>query len=861
MAGNRIQRLDVEGFRGVLQPRSFLFEGKSLVLFGESGSGKSTFVDALERLFTGKVSTLDGRAQGLSSQRHGPHIKLNPPLPRIAVTFNGASATTVDLDTPVESLPGRVQSYLKAAHEPVYILRRGQILAFIESSPRDRYQLLRPFLPLSSVEVTEKSLGEARKRLEDEAERRRREAAGRREDLARLLGLTPGGDDLSETNVLRTLGDRLEAAGRPRLDRLSHVPQAIADLNNVLSKFGDLAKPTALMAAITALEELKNAMSTLDAETALASLAALREREAREARIFYEKVLEEGSRWIEEENRIECPLCQQEMRRFPPAEVVRRARARLDEMRELLGLRETASRGMETLRQQVLSCIEAAERAQARLLKLAEEERGDAESTMREAIQSLAGLSAIVRRPPTTVNPTQVRSAATPLRADGPFVRKIDQSVEALRQRLVSLPSTQAAQSLLALRALLQRFEASWGELTRSQVALEESQTLAKTARIAEEAMQEARKEAVGRIFDEISDDVDRIYSELHRHHELEKAGEPSHHNVRLEIREAVQQSVNLRADFYDRSEIDPRAYYSDAHLDTLGISIFLALRRWYRKQHSEFDLMVLDDVLTSVDTGHSVRMSEVLLEEFRDYQILLTTHDRIWFDYLRDIQARCGVAQNFVNRVIYEWTIEEGPDLREPEEENDRLEQLLANGQPYEIAGLAGRLLEHVLQEMRYALRLRVPAKPGELYEIGDLWPPFYKEVRKDYPGLYSAGQATFDALDVRWPLRNWGAHFKPLAKNVSRSTVVDFGRAVRDLFGLLFCQDCRWFVAPSATPLGQIGCRCGNKMYPAPGKRAVRSMSREALVSATDGALRHARLGTVLHLEWKRVEQGRQR
>ena len=60
----RIRRLEIRGFRGIRQQVPLLLEGKSVLLFGENGTGKSSFVDALEKLFTGRVSTLDGRAQG-----------------------------------------------------------------------------------------------------------------------------------------------------------------------------------------------------------------------------------------------------------------------------------------------------------------------------------------------------------------------------------------------------------------------------------------------------------------------------------------------------------------------------------------------------------------------------------------------------------------------------------------------------------------------------------------------------------------------------------------------------------------------------------------------------------------------------
>ncbi len=299
------------------------------------------------------------------------------------------------------------------------------------------------------------------------------------------------------------------------------------------------------------------------------------------------------------------------------------------------------------------------------------------------------------------------------------------------------------------------------------------------------------------------------------------------------------------------------RAYYSEAHLDTLGLSIFLALRIWHRRTHPNFDLLVLDDVLTSVDTEHLVRVSELLLREFSDYQILLTTHDRIWFEHLRDIQSRCRVANRFVNKIIHKWTIDDGPDLREPEDERKDLGLRLQNGEPRDIASTAGRLLEHVLQEMRYNFRLGIGARRGELYEIGDLWPAFHSEIRKNYPSLYEAAKEPLDALDVRWPLRNWvGAHFNEWAARVSRESSIDFGKAVAELFDSLFCVECRRFVEPSATPLGQVACRCGTKLYPAPGKKGIPPGPRSELVAATRGVLKDARLDTNIYLELKEAE-----
>src|SRR6266571_8940874 len=141
----RVSRLDVRGFRGVRQERGLVFEAKSVLLFGENGTGKSTFVDALEKLFAGRVSTLDNRAQGLSSDRHGPHIQDGGYPTRVQVTFSDQTETVFDLGAPLENLPDQIQEYLHAARENLYILRRRQVLDFVDSRPQERYALLRPF--------------------------------------------------------------------------------------------------------------------------------------------------------------------------------------------------------------------------------------------------------------------------------------------------------------------------------------------------------------------------------------------------------------------------------------------------------------------------------------------------------------------------------------------------------------------------------------------------------------------------------------------------------------------------------------------------------------------------------------------
>jgi hypothetical protein len=154
----------------------------------------------------------------------------------------------------------------------------------------------------------------------------------------------------------------------------------------------------------------------------------------------------------------------------------------------------------------------------------------------------------------------------------------------------------------------------------------------------------------------------------------------------------------------------------------------------------------------------------------------------------------------------------------------------------------------------------LSVQAKPSERYEIGDLWPSFYRTARK-YAAFYAQAARWLDPLDVNWPIRNWvGAHFNDFAYRASRSSAVEFGEAVTGLFEAVFCHVCRRFITPSVAPVGQLSCRCGSLIYPVPGKEKVLVLDRINLARQSDGALRDARLDTATYFEQKLIEATRE-
>src|SRR5579871_6670870 len=89
----RLLELEISNLRGiksiVLKP-----DGGNFVVWGPNGSGKSAVVDAIDFLFTGKISRLIGEGTGgITLKVHGPHVDHEAEDAKVAglVQINGHS--------------------------------------------------------------------------------------------------------------------------------------------------------------------------------------------------------------------------------------------------------------------------------------------------------------------------------------------------------------------------------------------------------------------------------------------------------------------------------------------------------------------------------------------------------------------------------------------------------------------------------------------------------------------------------------------------------------------------------------------------------------------------------------------------
>lgn len=92
---------------------------------------------------------------------------------------------------------------------------------------------------------------------------------------------------------------------------------------------------------------------------------------------------------------------------------------------------------------------------------------------------------------------------------------------------------------------------------------------------------------------------------------------------------------------FQGQAVAHPQLFLNEARLSALALAIYFAGRRLAEKQTKNDmpRIMVLDDVLIGLDQANRVPLLDVLAEYFQNWQVIILTHDRVWFDIARHYQ------------------------------------------------------------------------------------------------------------------------------------------------------------------------------------------------------------------------------
>lgn len=748
MSPPSLSSIQIESLRGAVTQFELPFEKnkKLMIIYGENGTGKSTVCDAFDLLGNGKVGSLDTRGLGVT-RRYWPTVGKTAADVKVTLTTSGGDCcVSLSKTDVVVSNP--------SLRPQVAVLRRAQILGLIEAKPADRYKEISRFVDVFCVEESEAAL---RKLISDKV--RENEIA-----VARV--------DENQLEIQRFWQE--SGASVKNTDALvwakQEVKQDCSQLHERKLVLGQLITLwDALLLHRQKVAGLQEQLHTSERElgSAQSSLIKLQESVACDYLEVLDLLKAAQLHFHKHPGQDVCPLC--------------------GSSENAEGLREKVNKRIES--QGLYSQLEQAIRTVTEKEVTVQQIRQRLENAKTEALHDAQSLQDCCVG---SEIPSDLPIPTFPLPTDTGKWLEWQNTHQSKKEAWSSAIVTVVEDS-----RFIATLSASLNVLEQNQSTAKEFDTLLPRLKKVLELVEAERKKFTDTVLSTISARVGELYEAVHPGEGLNKIG--------LALDSAKRASLEITTEFGGKLDTPPQAYFSDSHLDTLGLCVFLALAE---RESPESKILVLDDVLGSVDEPHVDRVIEMIYDVAAKFRhCIVTTHYGPWRHKYRWGWLKTGQCQ-FLE--LTRWSLSKGISHSRSIPEAERLRTLFKDSPPdhQAICAKAGVILEAVLDFLTQLYECSVPRRAGSNYTLGDLLPAVDGKLKKalrvehrieDGSGLVTYAEKFLESHITEIArivqVRNVaGCHFNALSFDLLDSDAIKFGTEVLALTDALVDHDIGW-------------------------------------------------------------------
>ena len=813
----RILELTIQNVRG-LPDLHLVLDGQNLVIWGPNGSGKSCVVDAIDFLFTGRISRLLGEGTaGITLARHGSHIdhEVESALVKAIVQLEGFSEPVEisrcmgnpdHLDCPDEAKESLASTSGLMSRGGI-ILTRRDILRYVAAEAGKRADEIEVLLHITDVDDVRSGLVRARTEL-----RRKEKSAGEAIETAKAqVNVTLGLAKYSDEGLLEHVNTSRQALGGMAVE--SNMPSSFKEglAAPILPEISpSSANPILILQAVQNIKkgtDLSLVPSQADTERNLReSITKLRQKPELLAELEHLELTENAARFVDDST-VECPVCGAS---WPEGHLKSHLETRLLSAHAAQSIREEISKHSDALLVPVRDLI-------ANVKSLSEGLHAAGIETQEENFSMFASWLAKLKALQTALSdPTKEylenefsTEAVKTLFVPGNLTTSLEH-IEMAIQMAVPKPSPQ---------------QTAWDKLTRLEESasslenrVEEGKTAARHSLLSGILVTEyekARDAVLEGLYSRIADRFVEFYCLLHDH-------ESEHFDASLNPRKA---SLDFEVDFLGRGTHPPQALHSEGHQDSMGVCLFLALNEELAKEN--VSLIVLDDVMMSVDTGHRKDVCGLLNEQFGDRQFVITTHDRTWANQLKqEGVVKPGQVMEFTG-----WTVENGPHTHRQINLWDEIQSDLELENISSAAFKLRRSSEDYFESVCDALGAKLTYNSDMRWQLDDWLPAAmdeYKNLLRRAKGAASSwgNQEAVENLSELESIRsqvharthaeqwaiNASVHFNNW-ENLSKQDFTPVVEAFKDLQTLFECANCSRMLEklPRKGAPQSVKCSCG--------------------------------------------------
>lgn len=708
-----LSKLTIHGFRAFPpEEKTFDFNKENVAVLGDNGTGKSSILAAIEFLLSGNLTHLSGEGTNeLNLSEHVPHQEATPEECYVEGTFQSSNGETgtfrrkASNSTELESISGNIDAdsiNVSQWNDDHLILTRGELLEFIEATARTRGDELSKLLNLNGVSNRTQGFERIRRSVDEEAEEIQRKCHSQVTDIASSLDVDlqyPINPDDKERTV-DEINEKLDLLQVEEIDSLDNFSSAMESIE--LEVAGDL-QDTFYQSSVQdrtedCILQLKQFDEVKEDLRELSDL--LSELESRNIELLEEMDFFETAERLVGPQTIECPLCGEVHEEEFLHERIRRRIERLSEIEEL---REEIQEIGEEVRNQLSNyraiCSELTESLDEGVEVGDHNPVKDNVDQLRQFARELEVVEDTVSSP--LIDHDDSESLTITTFDPQNFDLKLEEVLPSLQSISNYMDALDPRDQYTNAHADLVRVQDAWNGLCEYEPQLSELQSLEEELEEVTNLFAEAREESLADLYSSIEANFNDYYTTIN----------PDEEEINLTLDYDGTDSVDIEAKHGEERD-SPLAYHSEGHIDTMGICLFLALRE--ELDTSGPDIVLLDDIVMSIDKNHRRGVARLLADYFDDdTQAVLATHDEVWCDQLQGH----GIVASDNAIEIADWELSTGPVMTWGHW--DTIQERLDDGEPHAAAAHLRRTAEKVGRIL--ALKLQVSMQFKERYSLGD--------------------------------------------------------------------------------------------------------------------------------------------
>ncbi|WP_341900720.1 hypothetical protein [Fluviicola taffensis] len=819
----KILKLEISNVRGIphliIEPN-----GKSLVVYGANGVGKSAVIDAIDFLLTGKIARLLGEGtDDVSLKKHGPHIDKVEDASNVYVR---ASIKVHGVTTPIEIFrcmtnPNELvydNKYSEVLTPLLDVLNRGQhvftrreVLKLITAKSSDRSLAIGKILKLENLEEKRKALVSVKNFFSSEAKNAKANLGVVQGNINIITGL----QKFDKTSVLKFINEQRVKLGSTVLEVLASetlkenvtrvaINEASVDKKSLLERATNLN-----------VESLSSILSGVPKanKTLIEHLREIKSDPEAEWNVKRFEFTKNGKQLIRDSG--ECPLCDHQ---WLPGELELKLQSRIEAQKNRQNSIEENANYIKEAAKQVLMRIDQLAEASKPIGKNEEALLNDTikrcVSAMGEWRKTIEKIIDVMSNPfekyiPEDFEDDKFERLYSPSEIQAELPVFVEQMQTIFPE---ATPEQIAWDNLTKLEEQLKNLEETTLKFNKASVISTQATTL-------HDSFVSARDGILENLYLKIKDRFVTLYKQMHGDDEAEFEA-----NF-----EAKDKALNMNVDFYGRGFHPPHALHSEGHQDSMGVCLFLALSEHLNT--GLIDLITLDDVVTSVDAGHRRSFCDVLVKNFSNQQFIITTHETAWANQLKS----SGVVQSKQMLKFYNWDVSSGPRIHYEADMWTRIDEDLQNDDVSAASAKLRRGMEEFLRYVCHSLKAPVPYSLEDSGGLGDFISPAigrYNDLLKKAKessrswgkdditaSLNEIGELNktiFENFNSESASVNKAVHFNQWA-SFTKQDFQPVVEAYKSLYSKVFsCENesCQSVLYLSGSPVAPeaLRCKCGN-------------------------------------------------